>query len=245
MDADLQASHAAHPWLLVWDDHEVMNDYTAEQSPEVPDKDTFLKIRAAAYRAYFEHLPISPRRMPVGAAMPLSDRWEWGQLAEFWAVDTRQHRDAAVCQTRSSLAGGQALWRCAEAGAEARSMLGSKQENWLGDTLLASTRTWKFIAQSTQVSPGGLRTPLGRVYHADGWDAFPKARERLLEAIGQPRIQNVVFLGGDVHRHVAAQLRLNPLDRQTDVVATEIVTSSLSSRGLSEFLSWLDAHEQP
>lgn len=240
LDADLQASHAAHPWLLVWDDHEVMNDYTAEQSPEVPDKDTFLKIRAAAYRAYFEHLPISPRRMPVGAAMPLSDRWEWGQLAEFWAVDTRQHRDAAVCQTRSSLAGGQALWRCAEAGAEARSMLGSKQENWLGDTLLASTRTWKFIAQSTQVSPGGLRTPLGRVYHADGWDAFPKARERLLEAIGQPRIQNVVFLGGDVHRHVAAQLRLNPLDRQTDVVATEIVTSSLSSRGLSEFLSgWM------
>jgi alkaline phosphatase D len=118
--------------------------------------------------------------------------------------------------------------------------LGTEQEDWLADSLVASTRDWKFIVQSTQVSPGGLRTPLGRVYYEDGWDAFPDARERLLAAIGQPRVQDVVLLGGDVHRHVAANLRLLPKDRSSPIVASEIVTSSITSKGLSEFLTqWM------
>lgn len=240
LDPDLRANHAAHPWLMVWDDHEVMNDYAADTAPDVEDKETFLKIRAAAYRAYFEHLPVSPKRMPKGPGMPMRDRFEWGQLAELWTVDTRQYRGGHVCRGRPLIGTGEALWRCRAAGAESRTMLGQPQEDWLADTLLASSRDWKFIAQSTQISPGGLRTPLGRVYYADGWDAFPKARERLMSAIGQPRVQNVVCLGGDVHRHVAANLRVDPQDRNSEVVASEIVTSSLSSKGLSEFLStWM------
>ena len=240
LDADLQANHAAHPWLMVWDDHEVMNDYTGDTAPDISDKDEFLKIRTAAYRAYFEHLPLSPKRMPHGPSMPMQDRYGWGQLAELWTVDTRQNRGERVCHGRHAPDNGQALWRCRAAGASNRSMLGQDQENWLADSLVASTCDWKFIVQSTQVSPGGLRTPLGRVYYADGWDAFPAARERLLSAIGQPRIQNVVCLGGDVHRHVAANLRLDPQDRTSPIVAAEIVTSSVTSKGLSEFLSdWM------
>ena len=240
LDADLRANHAAHPWLMVWDDHEVLNDYTGDTDPNMEDQDAFLQLRASAYRAYFEHLPVSPKRAPKGPRMLMRDRFEWGQLAEFFTVDTRQYRAPHVCSGRHAPDHGNALWRCKEALAPERSMLGMDQENWLADSLVASVKDWKFIAQSTQVSPGGLRTPLGRLFYADGWDAFPAARERLLSAIGQPRVQNVVCLGGDVHRHVAANLRLDPQDPTTPIVASEIVTSSVTSKGLSEFLTdWM------
>ncbi|MFN4266092.1 MAG: alkaline phosphatase D family protein [Aquabacterium sp.] len=237
LDLDLQANHAAHPWLMVWDDNEVLNDYTAESAPALRDVQAFLRLRTAAYRAYFEHLPISPKREPNQRGMRLQDRYEWGQLAEFWTVDTRQHRGAQVCYGRYR---GASMWECKAQEARSRTMLGVDQEDWLADTLVASTRAWKFIVQSTQVSPSGIRTPFGTAQSPDGWDAFPAARERLLGAIGQPRVQDVVLLGGDVHRHVAANLRLIPKDPQSAVVASEIVTSSLTSKGLSEFLtSWM------
>ncbi|WP_290871257.1 alkaline phosphatase D family protein, partial [Aquabacterium sp.] len=240
LDADLRACHAAHPWLLVWDDHEVVNDYAGDSDPDLPDVQAFLKLRTAAYQAYFEHLPISPRRAPTGAHMPMHAHYEWGQLAEFWTVDTRQFRDAPVCSGFNSLARGKLLRGCEAAKAPERSMLGFEQEAWLAEGLAGSTRAWKFIVQSTQVSPGAIRSPLGPLLYADGWDAFPAARSRLMQAIAQPRVPDVVCLGGDVHRHVAANLRLDPSDPASPIVASEIVGSSISSRGLSELLNnWL------
>lgn len=66
-----------------------------------------------------------------------------------------------------------------------------------------------------------------------------------MAAIAQPRVPDVVCLGGDVHRHVAANLRLNPLDLNSPIVASELVTTSVSSRGLSEFLSGLVRKSNP
>ncbi len=240
LDPDLRAAHAAHPWLMVWDDHEVANDYAGDEDMDLPDREAFLQVRASAYQAYFEHLPLSPHRAPVGPNMPMHDRYEWGQLAELWTVDTRQYRDPHVCSGLHAPMHGKALWRCEAAQAPERSMLGPSQEDWLAQGLAASTRAWKFIVQSTQVAPGEVRTPFGPVQYADGWDAYPAARERLMAAIAQPRVPDVVCLGGDVHRHVAARLRSDPRNPQSPVVASEIVTSSISSRGLGELLNnWL------
>jgi alkaline phosphatase D len=240
LDADLRACHAAHPWLLVWDDHDVVNDYAGDTDPDLPNLDAFLKLRTAAYRAYFEHLPISPNRAPIGPAMRMHERYEWGTLAEFWTVDTRQHRDPHVCGGRHAPENGKLLWACKAAEASERTMLGGSQEAWLAEGLAGSTRAWKFIVQSTQVSPGTIRSPFGRLVYADGWDAYPAARSRLMQAIAQPRVPDVVCLGGDVHRHVAARLRMDPTDLHSPVVASEIVGTSISSRGLSELLnSWL------
>lgn len=242
LDADLRAAHAAHPWLMVWDDHEVANDYAGDEDMDLPDREAFLKLRTAAYQAYFEHLPVSPHRAPVGPSMPMHDRYEWGQLAELWTVDTRQYRDPHVCSGLHAPLRGKALWRCDAAQAPERTVLGAGQEYWLADGLAASSRAWKFIVQSTQIAPGGVNTPVGTVQYADGWDAFPAARERLMAAIAQPRIPDVVCLGGDVHRHVAARLRADPRDPKSPVVASEIVTSSITSRGLGELLNgWLRA----
>ncbi|TAK91637.1 MAG: phosphodiesterase, partial [Aquabacterium sp.] len=245
LDPDLKACHAAHPWLLVWDDHEVANDYAGDTNPDLSDQQAFLRVRAAAYQAYFEHLPVSPTRAPVGAAMRMHDRYEWGQLAEIWTIDGRQFRDAHVCSGIHAPASGKALWHCQAAEAPERTLMGYDQENWLADGLASSERAWKLIAQPTQIAPGVLNTTAGPLLYADGWDAYPAARERLMGAIAQPRVPDVVCLSGDVHRHVAANLRLNPLDRTSPIVASEFVTTSLSSKGLSEFLSGMIQRSNP
>ena len=54
--------------------------------------------------------------------------------------------------------------------------------------------------------------------------------------VAEARLQNVVMLGGDVHMNVAAQLRVQPNDERSPVVASEIVTTSITSRGLGEKL---------
>jgi alkaline phosphatase D len=242
LDGDLRACHAAHPWLMTWDDHEVRNDYDGSHDSEGDlSPEDFLKRRAMAYQAYFEHLPISPKRAPVGPDATFYTQYTWGKLAQLWLLDTRQWRAAQVCNDaihapwRARL-----LWQCKPTEAPERSMLGQAQERWLADTLASSTSAWRLIGQTTQLTPGGFGTPLGPLLYADGWDAFPAARERLLAAIAQPRVPDVVVLGGDVHRHVAANLRQRPGDPSSPIIASEIVGSSITSRGLSEVLNqWM------
>jgi hypothetical protein len=65
-DPDLQAAHAALPFLLTWDDHEVANDYAADRSERFDPPAAFRRRRAAAYQAYWEHLPLRRRSRPRG-----------------------------------------------------------------------------------------------------------------------------------------------------------------------------------
>jgi alkaline phosphatase D len=243
LDDDLRASHAAHPWLMVWDDHEVMPDYTGDTAPGLDDPQAFIAARAAAYKAYFEHMPVSPRRVPFNASMPMQGRYRWGQLADIWTLDTRQHRDPALCgEWPRSLMHGKLLWRCDAIGDDRRTFLGQQQEDWLAAGLAGSDAQWRFIAQTTQVTPWPIRSPLGPLTYAEGWDAFPAARARMMEAIAQPRVQDVVFLGGDVHRHVAANLRHEPRDPTSPIIASEVVTTSITSKGMSEVANaWIKA----
>jgi alkaline phosphatase D len=115
-------------------------------------------------------------------------------------------------------------------------MLGTAQEQWFTEGLTRSTKRWKLVAQSTQMSSSGVNTPLGRSAFTDGWDGYPQARAKLLDTVAQAGLQNVVVLGGDVHMNVAAQLRVQPNDERSPVVASEIVTTSVTSRGLGEKL---------
>jgi alkaline phosphatase D len=233
LDLDLQASHAAHPWLLVWDDHEVRNDYAGERTSGVRAGADFLRLRTAAYKAYFEHMPVAPDQLPVNGAMRMHDQFLWGRLAQLWTLDGRQYRSAQACGAPHQ-AQGQIRWHCDELADPRRSVFGEAQEQWLQQGLARSDRSWKLLAQATQMSSWGVDTPLARGVYTDGWDGYPRARERLLQGVRDARVADVVSLGGDVHRHVAAQLRLAPNDSASPVLASEFVTSSISSRGLPE-----------
>ena len=184
-DPWLQASHAARPWVLMWDDHEVVNDYANDRDNRYSPREVFMARRAAAYQAYFEHQPlwIGPElASPARASMRLHDRLSWGTLADVWTLDCRQYRDYQACP--DPLKGGaRTVMNCAELDEPARSMLGREQEAWLAEGLRASRARWRLLAQSTQISTTSIATPLGRTTFNDAWDGYPQARQRLLQTI--------------------------------------------------------------
>lgn len=235
-DADLQACHAAHPWVMTWDDHEVVNDYANDLDRDRSEPAVFLRRRAAAYQAYFEHMPL---RLGPDAQVPhhmrIHEHMAWGQLADLWTLDCRQYRDHQACPDPNR-GGARVVVGCDPLQDARRSMLGSTQEDWLMQGLAGSVRRWRLIAQSTQMSSSGVATPLGRSSFNDAWDGYPMARERLLSGLAEMKLQNALVLGGDVHMNVAANLRVRPNDPQSPVVASEIVTTSVSSRGMGESL---------
>ncbi len=233
-DPHLQAAHAAHPWVLMWDDHEVVNDYANDQDRQYTHPKHVLLRRAAAYQAYFEHQPLllgPDANSP--ADMHLYDQLSWGKLADVWTLDCRQYRSVQACRDPVR-GGGRMVVQCDELSDPARSMLGTEQERWLSNSLSQSKRQWKLVAQATQISSTSVPTPVGRSYWNDAWDGYPEARKRLLQTVVDAKLNNVVTLGGDVHCNVAANLRLDPNNPQSPIVASEFVTTSITSRGLGD-----------
>lgn len=221
-DADLQAAHASCPWLVVWDDHEVENNYAdavAEDAGVAPE--AFLERRAAAYRAWWEWMPTRLPR-PEGASLKIYRDVTWGSLARVFLLDGRQYRSDQAC--------GDAILStappCPEWSTGDRTMLGAEQEAWLLDGLRASTATWNVLGN--QVVMGDARLN-GAVLNFDQWDGYPQARQRLLTAIRDAGRTNVVAVTGDIHLSAVADVRL---DDGTTTVLTEFVGTSIASGAL-------------
>jgi len=235
-DLDLQAAHAACPWILTWDDHEVENDYADNLSQFRAPKEKFLLRRAAAYRAYFEHMPLPERMRPKGPAMRIYTEINWGTLARFYTLDDRQYRSWHACRR---------LWRpgegktvdvdaCPELAKPTRSMLGRAQEHWLEDALGRSSARWNVIAQQTPMAQFDQKPGPGRRAWTDGWDGYPAARKRLLDFIHARKVRNPVVIGGDVHSFNVNDLTLDFDDPASPVVASEFVGTSITSQAWAQ-----------
>ena len=234
-DADLQKSHAAAPWVVTWDDHEVDNDYADDRSEDLDPK--FLLRRAAAYKAFYEHMPLRRSVLLAGGAMRIYGRLDWGSLASFHVLDDRQHRSHQACPR--PLRGGSNLVTdaCTERLDRGLTMLGHAQERWLDEGLGASRSAWNFIVQQTLFSPAARRNASGDLVRwTDGWDGYPAARERLVRSIVERRASNPVIVGGDLHAAFAARVHARPEDPESAPVASEIVTTSITSQGFGA--SW-------
>ena len=230
-DADLQAAHAAFAWLVTWDDHEVSNDYANDRSQYLDPPAAFLQRRAAAYQAYYEHMPLPASARPRGLHAQLYMQTAFGQLARFYVLDDRQYRSHQVCARPGR--GGSAVVnaaQCAQRLSPELTLLGIEQERWLEAALAKSTAGWNIIAQQTLMAQHN-RSGTEPSYWTDGWDGYPKARERLLGFIAARRISNPLVLGGDVHTGIVADLKVDFDDPQSPVVATEFVGTSISSQG--------------
>ncbi|MEN9843727.1 MAG: Alkaline phosphatase precursor [Pseudomonadota bacterium] len=233
LDPDLQACHAAHPWVCTWDDHEVENDYAGIHNIRYQDAESFLQRRAAAYQAYFEHMPVWPGANDHGPHQRIHSHYQWGDLVDWWMLDCRQYRNAQPCRDPLK-GGGRVVVACDERDDPRRTMLGSAQEQWFSDSFKAAKAHWRLVVQSTQISSTSLPTPVGRSIFTDGWDGYPVARQRLIHTLAQAPKGTVVTLGGDVHMNVAADLRQVPNDPHSPIVAAELVTTSITSRGMGE-----------
>lgn len=262
-DPLLQAAHAACPWVVIWDDHEVENDYAGLQGERLqPD---FAARRAAAYRAWWEHMPLPHALRPIeagGGAATIHGRLDWGRLARLHWIDTRQFRDPQLCP-RPARGGGSNTVRLRDCPAivrePQRTLLGAAQERWLAEGWSLG-HPWNLLAQQTlmaRLSREAVAPPETREagapataqdrdlqgrYWTDGWDGYPAARQRLLAVLAERKVPNAVVLGGDVHANIVAELRVDPDDgdpARSPLVATEFCGTSISSRGNPQ--SGLDA----
>ncbi len=231
-DPDLQALHAAHPWILTWDDHEVVNDYANDTSPTDLDPKPFLPIRAAAYQAYWEHMPLSNRVKPVGTSYKIYDRYRFGDLAEIFVIDDRQYRSRNACFPASYK--DRYLVDCPDRLDPSRSMLGAEQEAWFADGMKRASTRWNLIAQQTLMAEADTGTDGVHRYWADGWDGYPMARQKLLDAVAASPTRDTLVLGGDVHSFWATDLKRDYADAGAPIVATEFVGGSLTSQTPSD-----------
>ncbi len=231
-DPLLQAVHALAPWIVIWDDHEVANDYAGEQGERL--EADFPARRAAAYQAWWEHMPLPQALRPVQGRVSLCGRLDWGRLARLQWLDDRQYRDPQACP-RPGRGGGNVVdpRACAALADPGRTLLGAEQERWLAAGW-SLQHPWNLLAQQTLMAPLARPPPAGgegtRVW-TDGWDGYPAARARLLGGLAERRVPGAVVLGGDVHASYVAQLRAEPGDARAPVLASEFCGTSISSHG--------------
>lgn len=226
-DPDLAAAHAALPFLVSWDDHEVENDYSGVNGDETADPATFVARRAAAYQAYFEHMPLRPQRIRRNGEYRLYGRTSWGGLATFHMLDTRQYRTPHPCADAGHR-GGQVIEGCTQATDPKATMLGREQEAWLRDSLAHENCRWSLLTQQTLFSR--LFLPQGRTArYSDIWDGYPATRDRTIASLRQSAVRNPLILGGDVHSFWANDVKADFDRDDAPVVATEVVTSCLAS----------------
>lgn len=241
-DADLQAMHAACPWLMTWDDHEVQNDYAGLQEGNgvlgmgtVPD---FAARRAAAYQAYYEHMPLRASVLTQalaglahGAEMRIYSRQSFGRLASLYLLDGRQYRDRQPC-LKNGKPGGSLVnpADCPAWGDPQRSYLGHAQEQWIEGALARSAGQWNVLGQQTLFGMRDARPGPGQRLWNDGWDGYAAARTRLTDALRRHHVSNPVLLGGDVHENWVGHVLADYADAASPKVGVEFCGTSISSR---------------
>lgn len=229
-ERELQQAHAACPWLVTWDDHEVENDYAGDTSEEDDPRQWFLARRAAAYQAYYEHMPLPNRAMPYGADLHLFAQRSFGQLANIIMMDTRQYRSPLACTTpgrRNSHSD-----NCAEMRDPTRTKLGAAQEGWLGRSMKSSRARWNIFGSGTVMSPIEDQRGPGVTFWNDGWSGYAAARTRFVEALTESGVANPIVVSGDIHSFLTSNLNRVPEDPRSPLAATEFVTTSISSQGV-------------
>jgi alkaline phosphatase D len=173
---------------------------------------------------------------PKGPDLRLHTHLDWGRLARFHILDTRQYRSWQACPRKGRSGGSNTLdiEHCKRLPRAGRSMLGRAQERWLEHNLGDSRAAWNVLAQTTPMAQFDTKPGPGRRAWTDGWDGYPAARRRLLESMLSKNASNPVVLGGDVHSFNVNQLKLDFDDPASPVVASEFVGTSVTSQAWSQ-----------
>ncbi len=225
-DPALQEMHRNAPWVVTWDDHEFDNNCAGDIPEEKGwvDTESFLRRRAAAYQAYYEHMPLRAACIPKGPGMKLYRSVRHGSLVDFHVLDTRQYRTDQPNGDGTKRPGPAALRPDA-------TMLGGIQKDWLLGELGRSRATWNVLAQQVMMArvdrvPG----PKERC-SMDQWPGYEVERQAILRAFQDLKVSNPIVLTGDIHTHWANELVAVPGQPDAPVVGSEFVCTSITSKG--------------
>ena len=223
-DPALRAAHAMAPWIVTWDDHEVANNYAGDIPEKPASRDEFLRRRAAAYQAYFEMMPLRRAQLPSGPDLLLFRALDFGRLATFHVLDTRQYRtdqpqgdgrkppSPVLLDPRGTL-------------------LGERQRAWLDAGLERSPAAWNVLAQQVMMARVDLARGPDVLHSMDQWPGYEFERRRVLRHFRDRRVKNPVVITGDIHSNWANEL-VQDFDRPDGPpVGVEFVGTSISSGG--------------
>jgi alkaline phosphatase D len=253
-DPDLQAAHGRHPWIMIFDDHEVCdNTYADGGVNHQPDEGSFAKRRAAAYQAYLEWVPL---RLPDQRVPHQGTRFwrsfSYGSLADLHVLETRQNRSEQVAGTDGGAVDD-----------PRRHLVEPAQLSWLQQDLARPGTRWRLLANQVVLAPVRLpplpaADPLtgaleqvgvarnGAVFNADQWDGYGADQKALVDTMATRAKGDVVVLTGDIHSSWANDIpadpgRYVPVDGANNSVAVEFVTPSVTSDGFAEILGGAQA----
>ena len=244
LDPELQAVHALFPFLVTWDDHEVQDNYAGPFSEYGIPRERFLARRRAAYRAYFEHMPLRRGARPHPTSTTLYRQLDFGPLARIFMFDGRQFRSDQPCHAPPL---GIAV-SCPEDEATNRTFLGARQERFLYRGLRRSKARWNVIAQQVMMTRGDLGEALGSttpIFNMDAWDGYQAQRTRILDFLATERPSNPIVLSGDIHSAWVADLKQDFLNPASATAAVEFVGASITSEFPAAFVPLIESHLGP
>ena len=213
-DPDLQALHARHPVVAVWDDHELAGgawrDGAAGHNPR--RHGPWADRVAAAVQAYREWIPVrtaEPRTVYRTVRL--------GPLGDLVMLDTR-----LVGRDRPAHDGQGPQLRIEYPG---RSLLGDTQWRWLAGEVGASTAQWLLVGNQVMLAPlRALNVAGGLGVNASQWDGYPAERDRLYALLrAQGWASNVAVLTGDLHSSWASDLPVG-----AEFVSPSVTTDSFA-----------------
>jgi alkaline phosphatase D len=224
-DPDLQAMHANHPVVCVFDNHDGMSDRSDPQA-------------AGAVPAFFEQLPV--RRF--GSSDRIHRRFSWGDRLEVFMMDQRQHRDPSLDEDPDNFLGTSSEDQPAMFDPD-RTMLGAEQREWLLGGLAASTAQWKVLGSQLMFwpwrseAPGGATEDAphpGRYLNLVQWDGYQAERDAILGAIREHEVDDVIVVSGDSHVWSAAEVSADWDDADSPPLLVELNGSSITSANADE-----------
>ncbi|WP_395574740.1 alkaline phosphatase D family protein [Streptomyces sp. BK79] len=232
-DEDLRAAHAAHPFVVTWDDHETENNYAGSIPENGIPPEEFLLRRAAAFRAYWENQPLRAAQLPQGPDAQLYRRLHWGTLAQFDILDTRQYRSDQAYDDRPHAPG-------PESDDPARTMTGAAQEQWLLDGWQNSSALWNVMPQQVCFSQRKFDVTADAAMSMDAWDGYRASRDRVVAGAKAAGVDNWLILTGDVHVGYALDVKDDFDDPASATVGTEVTCTSVASGrdGVEQPANW-------
>lgn len=232
-DPNLRAMHAKHPFVAIWDDHEVEDNYAGDRRDTAKGQAAPYDIRERrrnGYLAFFEYMP-RLRAKPVDFRIYGSVRL--GTTAEVFLLDQRQYRDAQAC-------GGEIVVPCPGAENEPRTFLGSTQKQWFKDAVVSSGARWKIVANQLMIM--AVDSVPGTTINVDAWDGYGAERREILEHFRAKGVQDLTFLTGDIHTFFAGTVHTNGR-ASTPAIGTEFVGGSVTSPGFEDIIPEATARE--
>lgn len=204
-DTFLKLALSRIPIYAIWDDHEVMNDYSGKVMRYYNPKRLY-----DAYKAFFEYIPIRDND-----SFRIYRSFKVGNLIDIFLIDGRQYRDEMAC--RPTFNPKDDCYKVAFS--EGRTLLGKEQKNWLINNLKNSKSIWKLIANNVMfMDLFKDNKPL----NLDQWDGYYFEKMEILKNIKD--IKNVIFGTGDTHVFYFGEVIYNKKP-----IAYEIITAGVSS----------------